>query len=57
VLPIIVTVNWAEGSLPCLGQMDQNLPSGVLIEAYGEVIADDTLTICTSEELFLRVKQ
>ena len=51
-----ITVNWAEGDVPCLGQMDSSLPSEVAIEAFGQVLAEDTITICSDASYYLRVK-
>lgn len=49
-----VNAIWAQGMLPCEGQMDTNLPTGSTIEVYGEVTEPDAVTICTDPSYYLR---
>lgn len=45
---------WAEGMIPCEGQLADNIGVGDTIEANGQATNADSVSICAAPEYFIR---
>ena len=45
---------WASGMIACQGQLEDGIVIGDTVEVYGEVLADNQVTICTAPEYYIK---
>ncbi|NJK81676.1 MAG: hypothetical protein HC876_16835 [Chloroflexaceae bacterium] len=45
---------WAQGMLPCEGQVDQHIAVGATIEVFGVVTDATSVSICASTDYYIR---